>query len=468
MIVLSSFKIHSQIHDWFGVQTTVTLPDRNYALPDRKWVLNTFYPWYKSELKRLGGSTWSEAWDCFSGDSPVVVKRDNTVFISALRDIQRHDLVLDHDGSWTSVNWVKKKPNKGTILTKCHYGILAATKDHKVVVGDNWTTHAESIYPDTIELSSAFESNSDISEDLAWVYGFFFSDGHCKHYEPNNTQSHKYIWKISNCNMEFLERANRVLGSDFVIKSFDSEQKGKVKGGIIVRNRLYNIVHSAGYGKTKPIVEAWQSIFYSDDYCKKVPDAILNSNPDICRAFLEGVYAGDGTKSKNGLRVITVKGKASVLGLQVVLDKLSKVYDIRPETRRKDTFYVYFDRKMDPLTDRFFHYEETDQDLYDINTQSGTLVVGNSKVKNCDDFARMFACLMQLAHRNAVGRGAAKDSFAEGIACAEIHFMQDNGVAHAINAIITKEDGLLIPVFIEPQTGLEVEVPAKSIWYTRF
>lgn len=91
-----------------------------------------------------------------------------------------------------------------------------------------------------------------------------------------------------------------------------------------------------------------------------------------------------------------------------------------------------------------------------------------SEAWDCDDFARMFACLMQLSHRNAVGRGEAKESFAEGIACAEIHYHMANGTAHAINAIITKEGGEIKPVFIEPQTGMIEPVPDNSIWYTRF
>jgi hypothetical protein len=80
---------------------------------------------------------------------------------------------------------------------------------------------------------------------------------------------------------------------------------------------------------------------------------------------------------------------------------------------------------------------------------------------DCDDFARLFCALLQLAHfRN-------KRTNEEGVAVGEIHYMQDTGGGHAIVCAFTDEGR----IFIEPQTGLEMKLSNNeiaSIFLARF
>ncbi len=85
---------------------------------------------------------------------------------------------------------------------------------------------------------------------------------------------------------------------------------------------------------------------------------------------------------------------------------------------------------------------------------------GWSQKFDCEDFAKLFKTLIQACHAQSKGN-------AEGIAVAEIHYKREDGVNHAINAIIT-DKGL---IFLEPQTGESLvltENEEKSIYYVNF
>jgi hypothetical protein len=82
---------------------------------------------------------------------------------------------------------------------------------------------------------------------------------------------------------------------------------------------------------------------------------------------------------------------------------------------------------------------------------------------DCDDFARSYSTLIQLAHFQAKGNND------EGVAVGEIffHINGDPTKGHAINCAFT-EEGL---IFIEPQNGTQLHLSneeVNSIFFARF
>jgi len=330
-----------------------------------------------------------EYYDCIGKDTPIICKKDDKVTIKEIQDLDNTYNVLNHNNEWTGVNWVREKTTENNILSKTSKGTITLTDDHKVIFDGKYEEFKDVDYPDTIRIDTKFDSKNTITPELAWVYGLFFSDGHCKHYPPKKTQNHKYVWKISNCNYKLLEKANKILGDKFKIVTFPSEMEGISRGGVQAKNTLHNLIYSNGYGKTKNIVSEWQDKFYSNSYNKKLPDEVLNGNTEIAKMFLNGVYDGDGTKNKTPINTITINSRIGLLGLQVILEKLGLDYYVKPEPRRKNTWYIKYGMKFrqNKLMKKNKDIQIDNIPVYDINTDSGNLIASNCKIKNCDDYS---------------------------------------------------------------------------------
>lgn len=80
---------------------------------------------------------------------------------------------------------------------------------------------------------------------------------------------------------------------------------------------------------------------------------------------------------------------------------------------------------------------------------------------DCDDFARLFCALLQLAHYKNAG------SNTEGVAVGEVHYIRESGSGHAIVCAYTDVGR----IFIEPQTGQQIYLSNEevaSIFFVRF
>ena len=117
---------------------------------------------------------------------------------------------------------------------------------------------------------------SELSEDQAWLYGFFLGDGsaNCssrkqKYVSKKNGKTHinkgkRSDWKISNSKLEILEKLRLILEKDFGVI-------GVIKDNI-KSSSVYNlVVHNSEF------TNKFCSDFYTSYREKKVPCFILNS-----------------------------------------------------------------------------------------------------------------------------------------------------------------------------------------------
>lgn len=210
-------------------------------------------------------------------------------------------------------------------------GVRLNPKDGKYFLID-WETMKKIIAVDWIDKKKYVKERFDceVPVELAWAWGLFFADGSCG-LRKKGGYSGAY-WRIVNTNKDFLERAKRALDWEykdiltFKIVLYSSYKKGvetnygkrtkdtyclevipKRKG-----KRLLTGHHKYSNGGRKvrgKFIELYQELFY--DYGKKiVPKPIFDKYHKPRKTFLEGVIAGDGSKTGSGnCRFISVGRK---------------------------------------------------------------------------------------------------------------------------------------------------------------
>jgi len=86
---------------------------------------------------------------------------------------------------------------------------------------------------------------------------------------------------------------------------------------------------------------------------------------------------------------------------------------------------------------------------------------------DCDNFAQFFSAWAAVSHWSA----DKQPGHPEGLAVGECWYKLDSGGGHAINVIVTEEDGEQVVVPIEPQNGKRLELSQTelhSIWLVKF
>lgn len=81
---------------------------------------------------------------------------------------------------------------------------------------------------------------------------------------------------------------------------------------------------------------------------------------------------------------------------------------------------------------------------------------------DCDNFSGLYKSLVQLYFSQS------SDVPVDGIALAEIHYFRDKGGGHSILTAMVEEGEW---IFIEPQTGLQIDLSRsekRSVWFAYF
>lgn len=185
-----------------------------------------------------------------------------------------------------------------------------------------------------------------IDKETAWAHGLFFSDGTCG-IDKNGCA----FWKISNTNLDFLLRAKKAYesewcGFNFIIKTYPSQEKGKITNYGKRNKTLYELqmspkVRSGTYGLRKELIQIFLNTFYFKNY-KKIPAALWEQDRSVKIKFLEGVIAGDGCKSCNR---ITIKGKFGLVGLMDCMNDAGWKSSPYMDKRKEDIWYIGYDRR---------------------------------------------------------------------------------------------------------------------------
>ena len=351
--------------------------------------------------------------DSVTGDTPVYIKYENGVidivqigslfnvnssFLDEekLRDYESKNYLILTRGGWKKINYVyKHKTNKKihTITTKDRR--IDVTEDHSLFQNAIEVKPKDLLKNDKIDIFDLttldFNYKEDciypLNEETAWLYGMFLGDGSALSSKRNKNyfskRRNEYIvynhegrndWKISNQNIEFLEKSKDILKKYFNID------------GLIKDHRKSSNVHNmVAYGKD--FVKFFANNFYTKDREKKIPSFILSCNDlNILKSFIEGFIDAEGyPKGYDTCISIDQKPKIALAGLSLILFKLNKEYRIYlrkdKEHITKIAFPQYNKRKPTSIMKSDLVYNnrinETKFDfVYDVSTEDGTFIAG--------------------------------------------------------------------------------------------
>jgi len=297
---------------------------------------------------------------------------------------------------WTDIKYVyKHKTDKKihTITTKNRR--IDVTEDHSLFQNEIEIKPKDLVRNDKIDIFDLtklnFSNHNDsefiLNEETAWLYGMFLGDGSATSSKKNkkyfSKTKNEYVvyshegrndWKVSNQNLEFLERTRLILKKYFNI---DGILKDHTKSS--------NVHNMIAYGKD--FVKFFTSNFYTDFREKRIPTFILNcDNKEILKSFMEGFIDAEGYgKGFDSCKSIDQKSKTALAGLSLILEKLGKEYRVYlrkdKENITKFEFVYKKSRKssstMEPdlVWNNRINEDKVDY-VYDVSTEDGTFIAG--------------------------------------------------------------------------------------------
>lgn len=293
-------------------------------------------------INKYGGRIIYNDTDSVRGHTPVLIRRPNgLMFYSQIKDIiemyassgQKEFYDIRHlqldtwtEQGWTRINKIMRhKTTKQIYRILTHTGCVDVTEDHSLL-----DEQGASVRPGEVSVGSNLlhkdlpniEYNDvDMDEEKAWVWGFFMAEGTCGAY--NNENCNKYSWSISNQNMDFLYKCQQTMRRiepdyDFIIDpcmESSNVDKLNARGDIVALVAKYNPLF---YTKRSDTMRQNMGTDLGIRF-KIVPPQILMGLSKYKKAFLEGFYAGDGSKTEtnaeNTRGRFDIKGQITAAGL---------------------------------------------------------------------------------------------------------------------------------------------------------
>lgn len=228
-------------------------------------------------------------------------------------------------------------------------------------------------------------TGKNLTEEEAYVWGFFGGDGSCGEYDCDSGV--KRSWAINNSEMKYLNQLLDYLAicePNFKFKILDT----------IKSSGVYKLVP---IGRVKLLVEKYRNLFYDKRDYKIVPRCILNSPINIRRAYLNGFHSADGYKNgemNDNTFEIHQKSKISSQCLYYLMKSVGydkviiKIRDDKPNVYSLRCHGSGNSRKPLNAIKKIIELPSITQEdyVYDIETEDGTFQggVGNMIISNTD------------------------------------------------------------------------------------
>jgi hypothetical protein len=254
-----------------------------------------------------------------------------------------------------------------------HTGVVDATEDHSLVLknGKEASPNEVSIGTELLhnhdQHTALTKLNNTITENEAWVMGFFLADGSADVYDCPSGR--KATWAINKLDRNLLERAQNLCPHN--TKILDTVESSGV----------YKLILNGE--NTTEIATRYRALFYNKHREKKVPDCILNAPDAVIRKFWEGFYAGDGDKDINGYCRFDQKGKEVCLGLYLIARRLGYNVSINDRASKPDVFRLTMTtstQRKNPNAIKtkyeITHNYPSDTYVYDFETENHHFAVG--------------------------------------------------------------------------------------------
>ena len=197
----------------------------------------------------------------------------------------------------------------------------------------------------------------EVPTETAYALGLFFADGSC------GLRDGKYAgawWRIVGWKMDCLERAQRALEiqypqMEFPIRLYDDYRAGSETNYGPRKKTLYCLEvapqerhNDSSRGK---FIEGFRATTYDQYSNKKVPAGILESPAISKKAFLDGVFDGDGTLLKR----YRDGGRISCHGVMQTMEIIDLMHDCGwkfnfGRDNGDENYYIIFNRKYEKLS----------------------------------------------------------------------------------------------------------------------
>ncbi|AAV50591.1 B-family DNA polymerase [Acanthamoeba castellanii mimivirus] len=354
--------------------------------------------------------------DSVTGDTPIITRHQNgDINITTIEELgskwKPYEIFKAHEKNsnrkfkqqsqyptdsevWTAKGWAKikrvirHKTVKKIYRVLTHTGCIDVTEDHSLLDPNQNIIKPINCQIGTELLHGFPESNNvydNISEQEAYVWGFFMGDGSCGSYQTKN--GIKYSWALNNQDLDVLNKCKKYL-----------EETENIQFKILDTMKSSSVYKLVPIRKIKYMVNKYRKIFYDNKKYKLVPKEILNSTKDIKNSFLEGYYAADGSRKETenmGCRRCDIKGKISAQCLFYLLKSLGYNVSINIRSDKNQIYRLTFSNKKqrkNPIAIKKIQLmNETSNDhdgdyVYDLETESGSFHagVGEMIVKNTD------------------------------------------------------------------------------------
>ena len=257
------------------------------------------------------------------------------------------------------------------------------------------------------EIMNIHTKSYEITEDEARVWGMFMGDGSCGKYKNGKKGlGNKFSWALNNATLERLHYYKEILERVEPIKF-----------------KVLDTLESSGVYKLVPVgsivymVNKYRPLFYDENKAKLVPDCILNASLNIRKAFFEGYYDADGSKTHSyGLdkRInFVTKNKITAqclyyLATSIGYDKLS--VNIQPN-RNGDYYWVSsckrWGKTPNVLKKMVYLRNSEEEYVYDLETEHGIFACGVGKIEILNTDSCFFTFnLEDLSGEKIIGKKA--------------------------------------------------------------
>jgi RecA/RadA recombinase len=372
-----------------------------------------------------------EAGESVTNDTPIFVKKNGVFDIIPIEDLYggsfkfsenrytnrykkfkgkgNHPVQVLTSSGWKNLKIVFLKKNylkKPIIVTKTGSGLAQTTPDHSLFVNNSEIKPSELKVGQFLDIKEPEKNNfcNFITEDVAWLLGFFCAEG----------GFHRKMLVFTNTNKMLLEQTEKKIRDSFCVDVYWNITEHSIEDKTN-RKTLYHLMVST----RADLYEIFNQTYSKKSKFKKVPDFILNSTENIKKAFLEGFIQGDGNHSSYmigslvGFRFYT-SSFVLASGLNYILhclniqnylttqvnkdcsDKIREVEFIIGHNSNKTQRY-----KNNEI--RKFYQLKVPEYLYDIETEDGTFVGGINFIVHHNSHMGLQARMMSQALRKLSG-----------------------------------------------------------------
>lgn len=224
------------------------------------------------------------------------------------------------------------------------------------------------------EQIKVYYEDYEISEDEAFIWGFFMGDGSCGSY--NTKWGIKYTWALNNND---IDRLKKILD--------------KLHNYEHIKFKILDTLKSSGVYKLVPIkgikymVDKYRKLFYDKDKYKIIPDIILNGPKNIRKAYLKGYYEADGSKTHskgiNKSLGFCCKGQIGAAQLYYLCTSLGYNMNLYITDKKPEIFWLSSSIKSiqkENVIKKLYSLGKTDNFVYDLETEKGTFHGGIGEI----------------------------------------------------------------------------------------